>query len=267
MYVHLDATVGHYVKSILDEVFGPQCFQREIIWRIGWISGYKSAAKNWIRNHDTILFYVKTPGSFTFNKEYIPYPEGYQRRGGREPTGKGYPMEDVWNANPFEFELTGSDSLDSIQIKSFSTEKTGYATQKNESVLHRIVEASSNKGDLAADFFCGSGTTLAVAEKLGRRWIGCDMSRFAIHTTRKRLMEIPGCRPFEILNLGKYERQVWQGITFGGEKHPRQMLIFEYLKFILELYGAQPLAGTQHLHGKKGSAVGPRGRGGRPGHH
>ncbi|GIX46084.1 MAG: site-specific DNA-methyltransferase [Candidatus Tectimicrobiota bacterium] len=177
IYVHLDATVGHYIKTVMDEIFGQDSFQREIIWRIGWVSGYKSAAKNWIRNHDMILFYVKTPGSFVFNKEYIPYAPGYKRRGGEEPTGQGYPIEDVWNANPFEFALTGEDSLDSIQIKSFSTEKTGFATQKNESILRRIINASSNPGDLVADFFCGSGTTLAVAEKLGRRWIGCDLSR------------------------------------------------------------------------------------------
>ena len=96
---------------------------------------------------------------------------------------------------------------------------------------------------------------MAGAEKLGRRWIGCDLSRYAIHTTRKRLLDIPNCKPFEILNLGKYERQVWQGVTFAGQKQAQQMLIFEYLKFILELYGAQPLAGAQHLHGKKGSAM------------
>ena len=75
----------------------------------------------------------------------------------------------------------------------------------------------SDKGDLVFDCFIGSGTTAAVAEKLGRRWIGCDLGRFAIHTTRKRLLDIEGCKPFEILNLGKYERQYWQGVTFGEQ--------------------------------------------------
>jgi adenine-specific DNA-methyltransferase len=96
----------------------------------------------------------------------------------------------------------------------------GYATQKPEALLDRIIRASSNEGDLVADFFCGSGTTLAVAEKLARRWIGCDLGRFAIHTTRKRLigvqreLEAAGkpYRSFEILNLGKYERQFFVGI-------------------------------------------------------
>ena len=263
IYVHLDATVGHYVKALLDEIFGVEFFQRQIIWRIGWISGYKSAAKNWIRNHDMILFYVKSPGDFTFNKEYVPYPPGYERRGGQEAVGKGYPIEDVWNANPFEFELKGEESLDSIQIKSFSQEKTGYATQKNESVLSRIMRASSNQGDLVADFFCGSGTTLAVAEKLDRRWIGCDLGRWAIHVTRKRLLGIENCKPYEMLNLGKYERQYWQGVTFlPAPSEARQVgkslteqALYEYLAFILKLYGAQPVAGMAHLHGKKGRAM------------
>lgn len=255
IYVHLDATVGHYVKGLLDELFGGDAFQREIVWRIGWISGYKSVAKNWIRNHDLILFYVRTPGDFTFNKEYVPYPAGYQRRGGEEATGKGYPIEDVWNANPFEFELKGEQSLDSIQIKSFSQEKTGYATQKNESILQRILKASSNPGDLVADFFCGSGTTLAVAEKLGRRWIGCDLGRWGLHVTRKRLLGIENCKPFEVLNLGRYERKYWQSVTFGTGKSQVEITMYEYLAFILKLYGAQPLTGMAHLHGKKGRGL------------
>jgi len=89
----------------------------------------------------------------------------------------------------------------------------GYATQKPEALLSRIIQASSRKGDLVADFFCGFGTTLAVAEKLGRRWIGCDLGRWAIHVTRKRLQGIENCKPFEVLNLGRYERQYWQGDT------------------------------------------------------
>jgi site-specific DNA-methyltransferase (adenine-specific)/adenine-specific DNA-methyltransferase len=95
IYVHIDAHVGHYIKAVMDEIFGKDCFQREIIWRIGWISGYKAAAKNWIRNHDTILYYVKNPDNFIFNKEYVPYPPGYTRRGGEQTIGKGYAIEDV----------------------------------------------------------------------------------------------------------------------------------------------------------------------------
>lgn len=153
----------------------------------------------------------------------------------------GAPIQSIWD--------------DVLPIVSWSQESHGYQTQKPEALLERVIQASSNENDLVADFFCGSGTTLAVAEKLGRRWIGCDLGRYAVHTTRKRLMDIPGCRPFEVLNLGRYERQVWQGVAFAGQRQSQHLLIFEYLKFILELYGAQPLAGTQHLHGKKGRAL------------
>jgi hypothetical protein len=130
----------------------------------------------------------------------------------------------------------------------------GYDTQKPEALLQRIIEASSNPGDLVADFFVGSGTTAAVAEKLGRRWIAADLGRYAIHTTRKRLMGIEGCKPFDVFNLGKYERQYWQRASFG-DRDTQERVVFEYLAFILRLYGATPISGTQSLHGKKGGAV------------
>jgi len=250
IYVHCDWRVNSCMRLVLDEVFGPDNFQREIIWRIGWLSGYKTSANNWIRNHDNIYYYTKNRDAFIFNKEYIPYPEDYVRRDGAKPKGKGYPLEDTWNCNEL-------DVLNSIQIMSFSSEKTGYATQKNEALLERIIKASSNEGSLVADFFCGSGTTAAVAEKLGRRWIACDLGRYAVHTTRKRMLGIENCRPFEVLNLGKYERQYWQGVTFGESrgKPPTEQTIYDYLAFILKLYGAEPISGTTHLHGKKGRAL------------
>jgi adenine-specific DNA-methyltransferase len=132
-----------------------------------------------------------------------------------------------------------------------------YSTQKPEALLERIVKASSEQGSIVADFFCGSGTTLAVAETLGRRWVGCDPGRWATHITRKRLLGIENCKPFEVLNLGKYERQYWQGVTFGDAKDKplTERALFEYLAFILKLYGAQPLVGMVHLHGKKGKAM------------
>lgn len=189
LYVHVDPTVGHYIKILLDEILGPDCFQREIVWRIGWLSGYKTRANNWIRNHDLIFFYTRDPARFTFNKQYVGYPEGYVRRDGKPPRGKGVALEDVWNANAAEFALTGRDSLDSIQIKSFSREKTGYPTQKNESLLRRIIAASSNPGDLVADLFCGSGTTLVAAAELGRRFIGCDTAGAAVELAHARLVD------------------------------------------------------------------------------
>jgi len=95
IYVHLDFNEVHYGKVLMDEIFGKENFQREIIWRMGWVSGYKTMAKNWIRNHDTILFYTKNPDTFTFNKMWLPYPEDYERWGGREK-GQGLAIEDVW---------------------------------------------------------------------------------------------------------------------------------------------------------------------------
>ena len=150
----------------------------------------------------------------------------------------------------------GTIWADISPVNSQAIEDTRYDTQKPETLLERIIKASSNEGNLVADFFCGSGTTLAVAEKLGRRWIGCDLGRFAIHTTRKRLLDIEGCKPFEILNLGKYERQYWQGVTFGEQgTHVTEQTLYEYLAFMLKLYGAQPVPGLTHLHGKKGKAM------------
>jgi hypothetical protein len=146
---------------------------------------------------------------------------------------------------------------DDISLPS-QNEVLGYPTQKPAALLERIVLAGTQPGDLVADFFCGSGTTLAVAERLGRRWIGCDLGRWSIHVTRKRLLGIEDCKPFEILNLGKYERQYWQGATFGSETQGgviAEQAIYEYLAFILKLYGAQPVAGISHLHGKKGRAL------------
>ncbi|PSN94211.1 hypothetical protein B9Q06_09990 [Candidatus Marsarchaeota G2 archaeon ECH_B_2] len=122
IYVHMDSHVGHYVKVLMDEIFGKENFQREIIWRIGWVSGYKTATENWIRNHDTILYYTKS-NDYIFNKLYIPHPPNYVRRGSDKPTGKGIPIEDVWG-------LFQEEGLTSIQIMSFSREKLGLPDPK-----------------------------------------------------------------------------------------------------------------------------------------
>jgi adenine-specific DNA-methyltransferase len=244
IYIHLDWHLGHYVKLLLDDVFGRNYFQNEICWAYRTQGATK---KRWSRKHDTIFFYTKTE-NWVFNhqteRSYMLHKYGFDKDDFKvDEEGRQYRdaiVRDVWEIPA---------------VQSATYENIGFRTQKPEKLLERVIIGSSNKDDLIFDAFCGSGTTMAVAEKLGRRWIGCDLGRYAIHTTRKRLMEIPDCKPFEILNLGQYERQVWQGVTFDGYKQTQQMLIFEYLKFILELYGAQPLAGTQVLHGKKGSAV------------
>ena len=186
IYLHCDPTASHYLKALLDAIFGAQNFRNEIVWRIGWISGFKSQKRGWIRNHDTILYYLRTDqAAGRFNKEYIPYPTDYVRRDGKKPTGKGIPVEDTWNCY-------AADVLDSIMIKSFSREKLGYPTQKPVALLERIIRASSNEGELVLDPFCGCGTAVVAAHNLERRWIGIDISATAIDIIRERRLEPAG---------------------------------------------------------------------------
>ena len=138
--------------------------------------------------------------------------------------------------------------IDIPPVNSQAQDRTGYRTQKPEALLERIITTSSNAGDLVLDCFVGSGTTAVVAEKLGRRWVGADLGRFAVHTTRKRLLSIPQISPFVVQNLGKYERQLWQEAEFGASADART---HAYRRFILDLYKARPIEGHAWLHGLK----------------
>jgi SAM-dependent methyltransferase len=154
----------------------------------------------------------------------------------------GLPVQTIWDNFP--------------KIHHLAHERLAYPTQKPEALLERIIKTSSNEGDLVLDCFCGSGTSAAVAEKLGRRWIACDLSRFAIHTTRKRLLSVSGIKAFSVQNLGKYERQAWQSAEFktsDGSDNLEQQRVREaaYRQFILDLYHATPLNGHAWLHGTK----------------
>ena len=250
IYIHLDWHVGHYLKIILDRIFGYENCLNEIIW---YYRRWNIASRVFARSHDNILLYCKNYGDHTFNNLYIPKSEKssaqgkawksvFDENGKRHSilTGektKGVPMPDAW-----EISILNPVSL----------ERLGFPTQKPESLLDRIIKASSNEGDIVADLFCGSGTTGAVAEQLGRKWIMADLGRYAIHTTRKRMLDIDNCSPFIVQNLGKYERQYWQGITFGKKKD-KDLPLYEYIEFILKLYHAEPISGMVHIHGKKGS--------------
>ena len=188
IYLHCDFHASHYLKVLMDEIFGAKNFRNEIIWRIGWVSGFKTQKKGWIRNHDTILYYLKTQkAKDKFNKEYLPYAEGYVRRDGKPPTGKGIPIEDTWNCSE-------NDVLNSIMIMSFSREKMGYDTQKTRALLERIIKASSNEGDVVLDPFCGCGTTIDAAKRLKRNWIGIDISSFAIDLIKNERLKDPSIR-------------------------------------------------------------------------
>jgi DNA modification methylase len=172
--------------------------------------------------------------------------------------GRAYPQ--YW-LPPKQTGLIGDVWTD---IQSYSY-RWGYETEKHEALLTRVIEMASGPNDLVADFFCGSGTTMAVAEKLGRRWIGCDIGRFAVLTTHKRLLDVRvkdspsgkerGCRPFEVLDLGRDERKYWQTMRFGNKSTPdEQSARRAYVKFILDLYQARPIQGTD-VHGEKGNAL------------
>lgn len=293
IYVHLDWHVGHYVKVMMDEIFGKDDFKNEIIWEHqgSWIE----PTDNFPKRHQIIFLYTKSGKSkFKFNRLYEDNAEeqiNYQRWKDyiidNKIYGKRAPLHDKRFATYYGkfikkhrrkpgpddiiLEFKGSVMGNVWYVKVAdpkSPENLKFDTQKPETLLKRIILASSNPGDLIADFFCGSGTTLAVAEKLGRRWIGCDLSRYAIHITRKRLLEIENSKdllsennqkydkkahPFEILNLGKYERQIWQGITFDNKD--KETLLYQYLAFILKLYGAEPISGFTHIHGRKDTAL------------
>ena len=194
IYVHLDHHIGHYVKILLDEVLGEYNFQREIIWDFTVLSGFKVQAKNWIRGHDSI-FYYSVSDDKVFNKLIQPHTEEYKAMFKPDPNGrlamtahgvtrywdevepKGKPFGDVW------------DDIMSFQQQPTSAEKVDYATQKPETLLERIIKASSNEKMLIADFFGGSGVTAKVANDLKRNFIHVDVGVNSIQTTRDRLKE------------------------------------------------------------------------------
>jgi DNA modification methylase len=229
LYLHCDPTASHYLKLLLDSFFGARNFKREIIWRSGWVSGFKTRAKNWIRNHDVIFYYLKDHrGLSTFNKVYIPHPSNYQRRGGGE-NSLGIAIDDVWD----------DPKLYSPNIKSFSKEKLGYPTQKPVALLERIIKASSNEGDLVLDPFCGCGTTIHAAEKLNRQWIGIDITHLAIGLIRRRLIDaFPHCQ-FDVQGVPK---------DVGGAHELASQDKHQFQLWALAMIEAQPFKG-----GRKGA--------------
>lgn len=278
-YLHLDWYLGHHMKPVIDEVFGEHNSLGEIVWAYGSPSGGRASGSKLVKSHDIIYVVAKNYGKHKYNQVFLQYSEKYvkdwfrhidedgrhyrRRQRRNRDTGetywerqyldesKGVPVSTVWK----DIQQIYADPR--AWKAGTTSEITGYATQKPEKLLERIIKISSDPDDLVADFFCGSGTALAAAEKLGRRWIGCDLGRWGVHITRKRLLDVPNCKPFEVLNLGKYERQYWQSAVFAGagKEPPAERALYEYLAFILKLYGAQPLSGLEHVHGKKGKAL------------
>lgn len=290
IYVQCDRRVNTGLRLILDEIFGKSFQINEIIWHYLTFQG--QTHRYFARKHDNIYLYSKGP-DFTFNQvfesefdetidakrwarfyndkgqivgrnmpmqdsRFVRYHKKWVKLNGRNPNdddvvfeAKGQPVDSVWH-------MKGLDPK--------SHEKVGYPTQKPVELLTRIINASSNPGDLVADFFCGSGTTLAVAEKLGRKWIGADLGRFAIHTSRKRLIGVQRelkaagepWRSFEILNLGKYERQWFAGIDPTLPEPQRLAAAARaegaYVSLILEAYKAEAVEQSPPFHGHKAGA-------------
>jgi len=197
IYVQLDYNEVHYFKVLMDEVFGRDCFQREIIWDTQVLSGYKTMVNNWIRGHDSILFYTKKPSGFKFNKQKMPHRKEYldrfdkvdeagrkyfdgrgERRYLDEAIANGKPCGDVWY-----------DIMSFQQIPT-ARERVDFSTQKPEALLQRIIQASTDEGDIVLDFFAGSGTTGAVAHKLNRRYILCEQMESQISVILDRITNV-----------------------------------------------------------------------------
>jgi len=246
IYVHLDWHVGHYVKVMMDEIFGKENFKNEVIYSYGAGGVGESFFP---RKHDVIYFYSRNVQNY-FNVDgdilRVPFSKStldvhfknvdengrkyrVQIKNGKEYISyedEGKFVTDVWIDIPAQ---TATSPI--------SPEATGYNTQKPTKLLERIITASCPNDGIVADFFSGSGTTLAVAEKLNRRWIGCELGKVGIQVARGRLVEQES-KPFLIENIGNYQREM---IYLGGGR------IYEMQKIILKLYGAEPMANRKDL--------------------
>ena len=275
IYVHCDWRVSGYIRLALDEVFRKDNFRNEIIW---FYPRGGDADKQFNRKHDSIFWYSKQDGEWIFNWEsvLIPYTtEQLERFKETDEKGKFY-----WNVNPRGERVKtylrkagiGEYDVWNIGINASELKSIGYPTSKPPRLIERVIKASSNEGDLVADFFCGSGTTASVAEKLGRKWIVADLGKFAIHTTRKRMIGVQrqlkaegeDYRAFEILNLGKYERQHYIGVNPNLRETEQQKQLAEqekaFIDLILRAYAAEKTDGFTSFQGKKAGrlvAIGP----------
>lgn len=267
IYVHIDWHIGAYVKIILDDIFEKDNFRNEIIWKRGTVKGAKAVGNQYARNHDMILYYSRS-NDYVYHTQYLPYTEEYIKQrytkddnDGRGPytdqaigtrseeslkelekdnrifvtsngkrrvkyylsEAKGIALDDSWN--------------DISEVNSMAKENVGYATQKPEPLLERIIKASSNEGDLVCDFFGGSGTTAAVAEKLSRRWITCDIGKPAALVMRKRFID-QDVKPFLYQSIGDYQKE-----AFHNNKKLRR--VGDLSQVVLGLFGALPFTPEQ----------------------
>ena len=251
IYVHIDWHVGHYVKIVLDEIFGKENFRNEIIW---CYSSMQTTKSGWAKKHDVLLYYSKSENNiFNLNEVFEPYPENYQKRFKYEDEkgkfmirGKGGPFRvgqgDISIEQEKKYpEFTYRQYMQGGSIpkdwwvidmlNSNSKERLNFQTQKPSKLIERIIKASSNKNSIVADFFAGSGTTGAVAEKLGRKWIMSDLGKPACMVMRKRLID-QDTKPFLYQSIGDYQKEQFEKSAFRT--------IGDLSHVVINLYGALP---------------------------
>lgn len=234
IYVHIDWHVGPYVKTILDDIFGKENFVNEIVWSYSW--GIRTDSR-WNRKHDTIYMYSKSAENIKFNANEVLEERQVSESTANRLKYKGALIKDG-NKGRGDSELAlPSDVWYIATINGMAKERLNYATQKPEALLERIIKASSNEGDLVCDFFGGSGTTAAVAEKLGRRWITCDIGKPASLVMRKRFID-QEVNPFLYQSIGDYQKE-----AFHNNKKLRR--VGDLSQVVLGLFGALPFSPEQ----------------------
>ena len=241
IYVHIDWHVGAYVKAIMDDVFGKENFRNEIIWYYP-NSGLKARSKKFHQVTDTLYYYSKSADNFTFNYIFRKRKDGQNKQAKRKFNPITKKADIVRDENgKIIYQITDEVLENSLwEVATLSNnpaESVGYSTQKPEALLERIIKASSNEGDLVCDFFGGSGTTAAVAERLGRRWITTDIGKPAILVMRKRFID-QGVKPFLYQCIGDYQKE-----AFGGNKLYKR--IGDLSQIVMQLYGAIPFTVEQ----------------------
>lgn len=248
IYVHLDWHIGHYVKLVLDDVFGRRNFVNEIVWRY---RRWPAQTPSYQKMHDTIFWFAKdatskrswtqqyeelsasTLKTWGTKKQVADFSQGYRKPSQTEDESAGAQMSDVWDIGV---------------IAPIAKERVDYATQKPMKLLERILVGATREGDVVADFFTGSGTTAATAERLGRRWIATDIGKPATMITRKRLVD-QNASPFLYQAIGDY--QVEQARSTLG----RKFRVGELAQTVLSIYGALPLDPAENVNGSLGRLV------------
>jgi DNA modification methylase len=224
-YIHLDWHIVHHMKVELDRIFGSDNFRNEIIWQY---HRWTATSKDFQRMHDTILRYSKT-NKYIFNQQYENYQETTLKyhKWETDKQGRRYYIKRGKSIKPYRVYMDEqgvkiSDVWELPQVGPIAKERLGYPTQKPEKLLKRIISASSNPGDIVADFFCGCGTALAVAQMLGRRWLGCDVSPTALKVVKQRLEKV-GATNIKMVNVPKTLAEL------------KAMKPFEFQNYVIDL--------------------------------